>query len=103
MASSVVVLGGHQGGHSPSPSTATGPQSKASNALIDAHPSGASYAAPVTATMAKPFDPNEDDPLEHSHSIRSGSSGDANSHYVIAPSIQVRSEFPTITPGGGGA
>ncbi|KAG8922763.1 hypothetical protein FRC00_007069 [Tulasnella sp. 408] len=50
--------------------------------------------------MAKPFDPNEDDPLEHSHSIRSGSSGDANSsHYVIAPSIQVRSEFPTITPG----
>lgn len=103
MASSVVVLGGNvgynQGGHSPSPSTATGPQSRTSNALIDAHPSGATYAAPVTATTAKPFDPNEDDPLEHTHSIRSGSSGDANSsHYVIAPSIQVRSEFPTITP-----
>ncbi|KAG9041337.1 hypothetical protein FS837_012403 [Tulasnella sp. UAMH 9824] len=114
MASSVVVLGGGvgggygnqgQGGHSPSPSTATGPQNKASNALIDAHPSGGSYAAtPVmSANMAKPFDPNEDDPLEHSHSIRSGSSGDANSsHYVIAPSIQVRSEFPTITPGAAG-
>ncbi|KAG8983163.1 hypothetical protein FRB90_006258, partial [Tulasnella sp. 427] len=105
MASSVVVLGGGPGVHSPSPSTATAGPGVKSSALIDAHPSGASYAStPVTSLSAKPFDPTEDDPLEHGLSIRSGSSGDANGagNYVIAPSIQVRSEFPTITPNAGG-
>ncbi|KAG8898369.1 hypothetical protein FRB99_007488, partial [Tulasnella sp. 403] len=76
------------------------------SALIDAHPSGASYTAtpPVSALApgiaGKPYDPNEDDPLEYSPSMRSGSSGDpnGNSTYIVAPSIQVRSEFPTITP-----
>lgn len=68
--------------------------------LIDAHPtSGGTYGVPPPPPP-KPFDPNEDDPLENSsHSMRSGSSNDvAPSSYVVAPSIQVRSEFPTITP-----
>ncbi|EIW58408.1 uncharacterized protein TRAVEDRAFT_64856 [Trametes versicolor FP-101664 SS1] len=40
----------------------------------------------------KPFDPTEDDPVEH----RAASSSD-QSHYVVAPSIQVQSEFASIT------
>lgn len=44
----------------------------------------------------KPYNPNEDDPIEHAGSIRSGGSQD-QSQYVVAPSIQVRSEFSTLT------
>jgi len=43
----------------------------------------------------RPYDPNEDDPVDHSGSIKSHQ--DHGSSYVVAPSIQVRSEFPTIT------
>ncbi|EJD34907.1 hypothetical protein AURDEDRAFT_117524 [Auricularia subglabra TFB-10046 SS5] len=50
-----------------------------------------------------PYDPNEDDPLEHqtAGSVRSGThsahSNGADQHAVIvAPSIQVRAEFPTL-------
>jgi len=49
----------------------------------------------------KTYDPNEDDPVEHhhhgAHSIKSGVSSDHHSNYVVAPSIQVRSEFSSIT------
>ncbi|KIP02991.1 hypothetical protein PHLGIDRAFT_78282 [Phlebiopsis gigantea 11061_1 CR5-6] len=46
----------------------------------------------------KPYNPNEDDTVEHAHtgSIRSGGSQE-QSQYVVAPSIQVRSEFSTLT------
>ena len=44
----------------------------------------------------KPYNPNEDDPVEHAGSIRSGGPQD-QSQYVVAPSIQVRSEFSTLT------
>lgn len=70
--------------------------------LIDAHPhvtGGPSYGVPPPPP--KPYDPTEDDPLDNTtHSMRSGnSSGDPHaSAYVVAPSIQVRSEFPTVTP-----
>ncbi|KAI0630706.1 Pleckstrin homology domain-containing protein [Trametes polyzona] len=40
----------------------------------------------------KPFDPTEDDPVEH----KSAASQD-QSHYVVAPSIHVQSEFASIT------
>ncbi|KAL5537126.1 hypothetical protein ACEPAF_949 [Sanghuangporus sanghuang] len=43
----------------------------------------------------KPFDPTEDDPIEHTGSIKSANSDHAS--YIVSPSIQVRPEFSTIT------
>lgn len=48
------------------------------------------------AQSTKPYDPNEDDPLDHTGSVRSGPSGE-QSQYVVAPSIQVRPEFSSLT------
>ena len=46
----------------------------------------------------KPFDPTEDDPVEHNGSLKAGASSQSDrSGYVVAPSIQVKSEFPTLT------
>ncbi|KAJ1307082.1 hypothetical protein OPQ81_001201 [Rhizoctonia solani] len=52
---------------------------------------------PRSAPTPVPNDPSDDDPLDPptNASVRSGGSG--NSDYIIAPSISVRSEFPTIT------
>ncbi len=47
------------------------------------------------APTPRPYDPNEDDPLDHVALSRS--SAGEHSPYVIAPSIQLRSEFPTLT------
>jgi hypothetical protein len=47
------------------------------------------------AAQQRPYDPNEDDPIDHAGSIKSHN--EHGSTYVVAPSIQVRSEFPTIT------
>lgn len=47
------------------------------------------------AAHQRPYDPHEDDPVDHTGSTKSHD-GQASS-YVVAPSIQVRSEFPTIT------
>lgn len=44
----------------------------------------------------KPFDPTEDDPIEHNGSIKSNS-GTGEHAYIVAPSIQVRPEFSTLT------
>ncbi|KAI0369830.1 hypothetical protein BV20DRAFT_967520 [Pilatotrama ljubarskyi] len=44
------------------------------------------------APPQKPFDPTEDDPVDH----KAATSSD-QSHYVVAPSIHVQSEFATIT------
>jgi len=46
------------------------------------------------SALQRPYDPNEDDPVEHIGSIKSHEGH--GSGYVVAPSIQVRSEFPTI-------
>ena len=46
------------------------------------------------ATVQKPFDPTEDDPVDHKAAT---SSSHDHSHYVVAPSIHVQSEFPSIT------
>lgn len=50
-----------------------------------------SYAGARKGRPAKPYDPTEDDPLDHS----SSQSGKEN--YIIAPSIQVRPEFSSLT------
>jgi Pleckstrin homology domain len=47
------------------------------------------------APPTRPYDPNEDDPIDHAMSVRSGGS-EHQSHYIVAPSIQVRSEFASI-------
>ena len=47
------------------------------------------------APTPRPYDPNEDDPLDHV-ALSKSSAGD-HTPYVIAPSIQLRSEFPTLT------
>ncbi|KAJ7066633.1 Pleckstrin homology domain-containing protein [Mycena amicta] len=43
-----------------------------------------------------PYDPNEDDPLEHAASVKSHPHND-HQQYIVAPSIQVRPEFSSIT------
>ncbi|KAJ7668291.1 Pleckstrin homology domain-containing protein [Mycena rosella] len=45
---------------------------------------------------ARPYNPNDDDPLEHAASVRSNHSNE-HSQYVVAPSIQVRPEFSSLT------
>lgn len=47
------------------------------------------------SSSQRPYNPNEDDPIDHAGSIKSQDG--QSSGYVVAPSIQVRSEFPTIT------
>ncbi|KAG6890106.1 hypothetical protein C0995_012056 [Termitomyces sp. Mi166 len=51
---------------------------------------------PTNGRAATPYSPNDDDPLETSGSVRSGPNGD-HSPYIIAPSIQVRPEFSSLT------
>ncbi|KAG5638355.1 hypothetical protein H0H81_000489 [Sphagnurus paluster] len=43
-----------------------------------------------------PYNPNDDDPIETNGSLKSGPNGD-HSPYVVAPSIQVRPEFSSLT------
>ncbi|TFK39782.1 Pleckstrin homology domain-containing protein [Crucibulum laeve] len=43
-----------------------------------------------------PYDPNEDDPLDHAGSVRSHPTTD-HSQYIVAPSIQIRPEFSSLT------
>ncbi|KAG6821446.1 hypothetical protein H0H93_010170 [Arthromyces matolae] len=47
-------------------------------------------------TVAPPYNPNDDDPLETTGSVRSTPNSD-HSPYVVAPSIQVRPEFSSLT------
>lgn len=46
----------------------------------------------------QPYNPNEDDPVEHSHT--KNATANEHGHYIVAPSIQVRSEFATLTRTG---
>ena len=55
-------------------------------------PSVRSYNGRRT-TPQKPFDPTEDDQIDH----KASASHTEQSHYVVAPSIHVQSEFPTLT------
>ncbi|KAK2462704.1 hypothetical protein APHAL10511_005222 [Amanita phalloides] len=66
--------------------------SKANNTL---YPGRDTPTLGRSAPTPRPYDPKEDDPLDHVALSRS-SSGE-HSQYVIAPSIQLRSEFPTLT------
>ncbi|KAF7308563.1 hypothetical protein HMN09_00705400 [Mycena chlorophos] len=43
-----------------------------------------------------PYDPNEDDPLDHAASVKSHGHHE-HQQYIVAPSIQVRPEFTSIT------
>ncbi|KAG5735198.1 Rho guanine nucleotide exchange factor scd1 [Termitomyces sp. T112] len=52
--------------------------------------------APTNARAPSPYNPNDDDPLETTGSVRSGPNGD-HYPYIIAPSIQVRPEFSSLT------
>lgn len=47
------------------------------------------------AAPPKPYDPNDDDPVVHVSSKASGSSQEPQ--YIVSPSIQVRSEFASLT------
>lgn len=58
---------------------------------------GSMRRAQTPLSQPKPFDPTEDDPIEHAASIKSGGSDSNNSAYIVAPSIQVRPEFSTLT------
>ena len=52
---------------------------------------------PRIPQQQKPFDPNEDDPVEHAGGSLKNGAGDNSSAYIVAPSIQVRPEFATLT------
>ncbi|KAJ7180680.1 Pleckstrin homology domain-containing protein [Mycena filopes] len=43
------------------------------------------------------YDPNDDDPIEHAPSIKSHHGNDHGNNYIVAPSIQVRPEFSSLT------
>ncbi|KAG2335353.1 hypothetical protein BDR05DRAFT_1063872 [Suillus weaverae] len=45
----------------------------------------------------QPYDPTDDDPIDHAVSVKSTPS---ELHYIVAPSIQVRPEFSSITRNG---
>lgn len=66
-------------------------ENKSTNALYPGRETPHTRGAPTP----RPYDPNEDDPLDHV--ALSKSSAGEHSPYVIAPSIQLRSEFPTLT------
>ncbi|KAF9075313.1 Pleckstrin homology domain-containing protein [Rhodocollybia butyracea] len=65
------------------------------------HTSSALYPGRDTPTNRrrpqpqKAFDPNEDDPLDHNGSVKSDPK--EHSQYIVAPSIQVRPEFSSLT------
>ncbi|KAF8906308.1 Pleckstrin homology domain-containing protein [Gymnopilus junonius] len=44
----------------------------------------------------RPYDPSEDDPLDHTGSVKSSPAQDY-AQYIVAPSIQVRPEFSSLT------
>ncbi|KAF8659888.1 hypothetical protein AX16_001772 [Volvariella volvacea WC 439] len=48
-------------------------------------------------TIQPPYDPNEDDPIEHPSKSHTSYNDHPNNHYVVAPSIQVRPEFSSLT------
>ncbi|TFY67578.1 hypothetical protein EVJ58_g1543 [Rhodofomes roseus] len=56
-----------------------------------------SYNSRAHNQANKPYDPTEDDPIEHAAKWGQGDNAQEQSHYIVAPSIQVRSEFATIT------
>ncbi|KAF8329534.1 Pleckstrin homology domain-containing protein [Cantharellus anzutake] len=49
----------------------------------------------MNAPTPTPYDPDEDDPIDPSGSVKSGSSD--STQYVVVPAIQARSEFSSIT------
>lgn len=49
---------------------------------------------------SRPYDPTEDDPVEHTGSLRSNQGGEPQLQYIVAPSIQVRPEFSSLTRNG---
>ncbi|KAF8074869.1 Pleckstrin homology domain-containing protein [Lyophyllum atratum] len=77
-----------------------------SNKLAALTGMGDSKAAPLypgrdTPTMSRrgpvtPYNPNDDDPIETTGSVKSGPNGE-HSQYIVAPSIQVRPEFSSLT------
>lgn len=57
-----------------------------------------SYNSRAPHTANQPYDPTQDDPIEHSSGKwGQGDHTQEQSHYIVAPSIQVRSEFASIT------
>ncbi|KAH7318853.1 Pleckstrin homology domain-containing protein [Rhizoctonia solani] len=52
---------------------------------------------PRSAPTPAPHDPSDDDPLDPPTNASMRSGGSNSSDYIVAPSISVRSEFPTIT------
>ncbi|KAG6879235.1 hypothetical protein C0992_004228 [Termitomyces sp. T32_za158] len=53
--------------------------------------------APTNARAAAPYNPNDDDPLDSIVPARSGPTNGDHSPYIVAPSIQVRPEFSSLT------
>ncbi len=64
----------------------------------DGGPAGLRRMQTPQQQQQKPFDPTEDDPVDHPFIPRGANGqGDHSSAYIVAPSILVRPEFSTIT------
>ncbi|KII87384.1 hypothetical protein PLICRDRAFT_177143 [Plicaturopsis crispa FD-325 SS-3] len=48
------------------------------------------------SSTSRPYDPTADDPIDHAPSVRSGHASE-HGNYIVAPSIQVRPEFSSLT------
>jgi hypothetical protein len=74
--------------------TGMGDQNPAQRTLYPGR-DGPSTPGQQRGPAVKPYDPTEDDPLDAPKGR--GAAGDAEGTYVVAPSITVRPEFPSLT------
>ncbi|KAF9266969.1 hypothetical protein L218DRAFT_996498 [Marasmius fiardii PR-910] len=86
-------VGDGDGGKSNKLAALTGVGDPAASALFPGRetPTAGRRRAPST----RPLDPSEDDPLDHTGSVKSGQASEHT--YIVAPSIQVRPEFSSLT------
>ncbi|KAF7308751.1 hypothetical protein MKEN_01074200 [Mycena kentingensis (nom. inval.)] len=85
-------VGDGDGGKSNKLAALTGMGPRDNTSLYPGRDTPTGRKRPVTNA---PYDPNEDDPLDHAVSVKSHPNGEHQ--YIVAPSIQVRPEFSSIT------
>ncbi|KAL0572801.1 hypothetical protein V5O48_009166 [Marasmius crinis-equi] len=90
-------VGDGDGGKSNKLAALTGVGDAAASALFPGRdtPTGTGTTGRRRAPSTRPYDPSEDDPLDHTGSVKSNPTSEHT--YIVAPSIQVRPEFSSLT------
>ncbi|KAK1232923.1 hypothetical protein PQX77_003936 [Marasmius sp. AFHP31] len=90
-------VGDGDGGKSNKLAALTGVSDSAASALYPGRdtPTNGGTTGRRRAPSTRPYDPSEDDPLDHSGSVKSAPTSEHT--YIVAPSIQVRPEFSSLT------